>query len=384
MSQPIPIIGAGIAGLTLGRCLLLRGIRFVLYDKASSKPRHNYAITLHATAYRPLLKALDIDERAFKSRVAVDAENGGAGRIGSHVSLTSHNGLYDTSSSFRANRAKLEELIREGLNVRWQHTLQGLESTPRGPRLQFDNGESCSANLVVGADGVHSTVRKSLLPSTRLNILPYIAYHGKRKMDRKTFNDIYDPEMKDSNVIESKHGNVVLNISVNERKDEEVSVSWIYSRPVNGDPDPLHRPDRLNADAQNIPEELFEEVGTLQYLPPPFSDMFDTKKLRKDRVLHWLMRKTLVPSPDLQNLLATSGVCLIGDAVHAEPIIGGLGANAAIIDALRLAETIASSERSGISNWYDARYAAWQQGAKESERSMAEIHETSNMRGSSL
>ena len=39
--QPILILGAGIGGLTLGRCLRKEGISFVIYEKATSSPRHN-------------------------------------------------------------------------------------------------------------------------------------------------------------------------------------------------------------------------------------------------------------------------------------------------------------------------------------------------------
>jgi tyrosinase len=374
MTQPIPIIGAGIAGLTLGRCLLHRGSPSILYEKASSKTRYNYAITLHASAYRPLLKILGIDEQIFKSRVAVGAESGGTRKIGNDVTLPSYTCLYDTSSSFRANRAKFEQLLREGLDLRWKHTLSSIESSPQGSRLEFNNGESCSAKLVIGADGVHSTVRKLLLPSASPDILPYVAFNGKRRVDRKTFEVVYELAMKGSNVIEAKHNDVVLNISVNEKKDDHVSISWIYSRPSRGISDPLHRPTRANEDAQKIPEEVFQEVTALGIIQPPFANMFNEEGMRNDRVLHWLMRTTSAPLPDLQDLLAKTGVCLMGDVVHAEPIIGGNGANAAILDALTLAEAIASGEESGISSWYDDRYPAWQQGAEECRRNIAEIH----------
>ncbi|EUC29314.1 hypothetical protein COCCADRAFT_40308 [Bipolaris zeicola 26-R-13] len=374
MTTSISIIGAGIAGLTLGRSLLRRGIPAILYEKAALKPRFNYGITLHATAYKPLLKLLDIDEDAFKRRVAVDADNDGYGKIGSSVELPSHDGLYDIHSSFRANKNKLEQLLREGLDIRWEHSFESIEPASKGTKLQFQNGETNAANIVIAADGVHSSIRRLLLPSAQPSVLPYTVFNGKKKLDRETFDKLYAPAMREANVIEAKHDDVVLNISVNEKKAEEVSISWIYSRGVRSDSDPLHQPNRSKEDAKKIPEQLFEEAQTLNGLQPPFSEVFDAQKMRSDRILHWLMRTLLPPLSDIQRLSEDTGVCFIGEAVHAEPIVGGNGANAAILDALSLAEQIANGDRAGISNWYKEMYPVWTKGVERSRESIANVH----------
>lgn len=78
----------------------------------------------------------------------------------------------------------------------------------------------------------------------------------------------------------------------------------------------------------------------------------------------------------------------MGDAIHAQPIVGGNGANAAILDALALAEAISSEEKrgwegiegnvkKGVSKWYDERYPEWEQGAVESQKAIARMHEVS-------
>ncbi|KAL6161409.1 hypothetical protein ACJQWK_09135 [Exserohilum turcicum] len=377
MTKPISIVGAGIAGLTLGRSLLRRGIPAILYEKAASKPRFNYGITLHATTYRPLLKILDIDEDVFKSRVAVDVESGGSGKIGPSVELPSHDGLYDTQSSFRANRSKLEQLLGEGLDIRWQNTLQSIDSSPQGTKLRFLNGKTCAADIIIAADGVHSSVRKTVLPSAQIKVLPYIAFNGKRKINRKAFEAVYGPAMTESAVIESKHNGVVLNISINEKKHEEASISWIYSRAVRGDSDPLHRPNRSNEDSKKTPEELFQEVQALKGLQPPFSDVFDAQKMREDRILHWLMRTVLPSFSDLQTLALETSVYFMGDAVRAEQIIGGNGANAAILDALALAEKLDSGDAKTISEWYGERYPVWTKGVEQSQESIDRLHRSS-------
>jgi 2-polyprenyl-6-methoxyphenol hydroxylase-like FAD-dependent oxidoreductase len=369
MSQPtISIVGAGIGGLTLGRCLLQRGIRAVLYEKAPSNPRHTYAITLQPASYRPLLKVLNIDESTFKSRVAADAGIGGSGNIN-----TEGYGYRNLeASSFRVHRGKFEELLREGLDVRWEHTLESVK-TAGSPTLSFANGQSATSDIVIGVEGPHSAIRKHFLPSANPDILPYVAFNGKRRIPRKNFDDIYAFAFKDTAVLEVRHGNVVLNISINEATEEHVSISWICSRPARGSSDALHKPNRSNAAAKDIPLEFFTEVEELKGLFQPFADVFDAEKLRTERVLHWLMRSVLIPKEDLKQL-GQKSILLMGDAAHAEQIIGGGGANGAIEDGVSLAGWIAEKGTSDLASWYDERYASWQEGQEKSQTSIAGIH----------
>lgn len=369
--QPICIIGAGIGGLTLGRCLLKRGIQTILYERMPTSPRHHYAITLHSSSYQPLLKVLGMDEWTFKRRVAVDGAMGGSGTI-DPTALAHHSAL--EQSSFRAHREKLERLLREGLNVQWEHALEKIENTPHGHVvLCLLNGQRLNSDFVIGVDGPHSNTRKSMSPATEFNVLPFVAFNGKRRVKRTLFDEIYAPAMKNTSVIESKQKDAVLNISINEQTIDMVSVSWIYSRPSRGASDPLHKPNRPVSGATDIPEEFYQEIGALQNLKQPFREIFDEQKLRLERVLHWLMRTVLVSLPELQEL-GKKGVFFMGDSVHAEPIIGGHGANMAIKDGVGLAEYISREGSAGISKWYEMQYPSWKQGVENSEKMIAGIH----------
>ena len=364
MAQPtISIIGAGIGGLALGRCLLKRGIKTILYEKATCSPRHSYAITLHRGSYTPLLPVLGLDERALKSRIAVDAGIGGAGKVGSLG-----------SSAFRAHRGKFEELLREGLEIKWEHTLEHVGQEPDGRlALHFDNGQRISSDIVIAVEGPHSPTRKQYLSDHEPTVLPYVAFNGKRKLRRDVFDELYRPAMSEGNVIESKHNDVNLTISTNDVNEDTASLSWIYSRPARDDSDPLHKPGRSTSAAKQTPEAFFREIGALKDLPQPFDDVFDAEKLRKERILHWLMRSILVPTDALQEL-GRKNIWLMGDAVHAEQIIGGNGANAAISDAVSLAEHVGESNVSAIEKWYAKRRKFWGADVEKSLRNIAMMH----------
>jgi 2-polyprenyl-6-methoxyphenol hydroxylase-like FAD-dependent oxidoreductase len=379
--QTISIIGAGIGGLTVGRCLKQRGIPAILYDRSSSPPSYNYGITLYASTYISLLKALGVTENVFRSRVAVDAANGGTGKI-SDVSIGAGSNRGDC---FRANRGKLEEWLREGLDVRWEHALQQVDqSSNKATLLHFENGQTIESDIIVGVDGVHSSLRKSLLPKSELDILPFVVFNGKRRIERPVYEEKIAPHLKDSNVINFKDGNSRINFNISDYDKGKVSVSWTYSRPSRGDGDALHKPGRELSKATVIPEELFEELDQFRHagLPPPFSDLFRPETVRNDRILHWLMRATHIPKEDLQNL-AEKGIVLMGDAAHAHPIVGGNGANIAIEDAVHLAEHITAMQNTndhGFGDWISQRYQEWTESIQTASKNIERLHYTQAQR----
>jgi 2-polyprenyl-6-methoxyphenol hydroxylase-like FAD-dependent oxidoreductase len=373
--QTISIVGAGLSGLTLSRCLLHRGIPTILYDRTSSPAPHSYGITLYASSYTPLLNVLSISESAFKRRVAVDTAIEGSGKI----NLDAAGPRSDAGSCFRANRGKLEDLLREGLDVRWDHKLGHVEShSDSASTLHFENKQTINTSntLVIDASGPHSKSKKSLLPQHELEILPFIVFNGKRRIARDEFDTIA-PHMHDSNVLNFTHGDTRLNFSINEYTPKYVSVSWTYSRPSHShstSSDPLHKPDRELSDATKIPEELFNELSAFsKALAHPFAPLFAPEIVRKDRILHWLMRTSNVGKEDAK-YLAKKGVVCIGDAAHATPIVGGNGANEGIEDAVSLAEWIANEGGANMEGWVEKRCSMWAQGVQAAEGKIGEMH----------
>ena len=59
----------------------------------------------------------------------------------------------------------LDELVKgvPAYRAHFNKRLKSLEETERGVTLSFNDGTSATADVVIGADGVHSTVRESLV-----------------------------------------------------------------------------------------------------------------------------------------------------------------------------------------------------------------------------
>ena len=295
-SHPITIIGAGLAGLTLGRCLRQRGVPTVILEKSKVPSQSQYAITLHPWAYRPLLRLLDVDEVIFQTRVSVDA------------SRTRAKG---PPGSMRCHRGKLERFLREGQAIRWDHKVEDIELSTDGIAIKCANAETSLANMVIATDGVHSTVRRLLMPDVALKVLPYVIFYGKRVIDLTEYQTSIEAYMQGKTVIQSQHDDTHLQISIIEYGDENVHLSHTYSRLARAE-DPLHRPDRSTGEANQVPEAFYHEIDRLHDLGNAFAHVFNSQKMRTDRILHWLMRSSLGSLTEIEDL-TERGVLLIGD-----------------------------------------------------------------------
>ncbi|KAK0119170.1 hypothetical protein ONS95_008028 [Cadophora gregata] len=383
LAQPIHIIGAGIGGLTLARCFKHRGVQSIIFDKSPSPALHNYGVSLQPWATKLLINVLNVDESSFARRVAVDGLRGGTGKV--YPSLVSGLGSGKGHAELlRAHQGRLEEVLREELDIKWGHALEGVEANGTGHTLTFKDKEKVHCDIVVDASGVHSQIRKSLLPHVQLNVLPYVVFRGSRRVERAAFKETYESYFKDGNIIETKQDETLLQIAINDYQQISgaVDISYIYSRPSHTkSEDPLHQPDRLPIQASDISEEFFAEISRLQDLEQPFKDAFDEGNVRKGRTLHWLMRDVLVKREELERLANQGrGVLLIGDAAHALPVLGGEGACFAIRDAVELAgfvgeglgepgEAVVDAE-----GFYGSIYTDWEDAVRIGEQRLREMH----------
>jgi 2-polyprenyl-6-methoxyphenol hydroxylase-like FAD-dependent oxidoreductase len=367
-NQPqVSIIGAGLSGLVLSRCLTHRGITNTIYEKATAKPRHGYGITIEPSSYRPLLKYLDLDEATFRRRVAVDSSNGGVGRT---TTNGAREGVEIAATGFRANRQKLETMLAEGVKIEWKRGFRKTNDT--GPvALLFDVVDKVHVcSLLVGADGVHSGVRKHFMPDAELRVSPYAVYYGRRELSLETFAGKFAPMMNGSNAIERREGQMRMEIKIDDISDEAVRISYTYSRPARENDNAFH-PNRRNEQTADFRDALFEDMQGIKNLEGAFQEVFDVEKMRNDRLLNWLMRSVSVGKAQLLGA-AARGVVLIGDAAHAAPILGGYGANAAITDAIDLAEHIVAKK--DLAMFSEHRYDAWSEYVKSSESKLANMH----------
>ncbi|GLZ15299.1 monooxygenase [Actinomadura sp. NBRC 104425] len=167
----IAIIGAGPGGLTCARILQRRGVAVTVYEHETGPDVRNQGGTLDLREdYGQIaLREAGLLEEFFRlSRPEgqemrqLDAKTG---------AIASHH-VPDEDERFKPeiDRGRLRDLLLNSLEpntVRWGHTLRSVEGPAEGPRrLLFADGTTVEADLVIGADGAWSKVRRAISPAT--------------------------------------------------------------------------------------------------------------------------------------------------------------------------------------------------------------------------
>lgn len=169
LGMNIGVLGGGIGGLTAALALAQRGAQVTVLEQAEAISEVGAGIQVSPNGFC-VLKALGLAETLRNTCVkgeAVELRDFKAGRLVTRLDL----GLLDDDQEyFFVHRADLIDVLanacREaGVNIR---LLQKAALVKPGgkPSVTMANGDSFSADLIVGADGLHSVVRQALNGTT--------------------------------------------------------------------------------------------------------------------------------------------------------------------------------------------------------------------------
>ncbi len=166
ISKPsIAIVGAGLGGLTAAATLRLAGFDVRVYEQASRFARIGAGIQMMPNSMK-VLRAIGVEARV----------RGTSFQPYSHL-----NRVWDTGEILRElpmpedlfgapylcmHRGDLHEALISGLPaeiIELRKTLVGLDEREGQVTLAFEDGSSARADVVIGADGVHSVVRSLII-----------------------------------------------------------------------------------------------------------------------------------------------------------------------------------------------------------------------------
>lgn len=167
-SKKIIIIGAGVAGLTLALACQAQGLQVKLFDKAKTLRGIGGGILLwpHAVRYLEALGLLPLLQDQL-----ITAKN--TSMLGRRGNLLLQEPLADIYALLGGGihpmeRSILQERFVNALTpttLTLNKTCAGIENKTDYAEVFFTDGTRESADIVVGADGVHSALRHLLFPS---------------------------------------------------------------------------------------------------------------------------------------------------------------------------------------------------------------------------
>ena len=177
----IAIVGAGIGGLATAALLRRAGHTVHVYEQAPRFARVGAGIQMAPNAVK-VLRGLGLEEHirriAFQSPVALSRE-WNTGEITSELELGAEVEERSGAPYLFLHRADLHTALLSavpGDSLHLGMKLVGLEQDAAGVRLAFGDGSRVRADMVIGADGVHSLVRETLLGAEQPRFTGRVAY----------------------------------------------------------------------------------------------------------------------------------------------------------------------------------------------------------------
>jgi len=338
------ILGSGLGGLTLAQSLRKKGISYQVFERDSGphvRPQ-GWAIALH-TMLDDFHASMPNDMTNFErvnhlrpltlpAEIAIYFE-GDDRKFG---------GRDDGTGKFvRAKRDVLRHWLSSHIDVQYGKKAERIEESDDGVTVHFDDGTSARGDIAVGADGVHSMVRRHILGGKQndpMRVHKTATINGITKLTGDNFAE--QLSLGHSSYIvyfkrDKQQYMLFIGLDSVSEDGKTGSYYWDLIWPCeDGDRDDHWA---LNGKQKDL---LAHTKEVIKKLKPEF------RKVVEMTPEHLILVPGLRFHILLMEELPASRVTLLGDAAHAMPPFRGEGGCQAIEDALKLARAIESMGKS--------------------------------------
>lgn len=188
--RKVLVIGGGIGGLAAGNALTHLGIEAKVFERAPELHEIGAAIGVQTNAIKAL-RSFGRAEAVLATGVPIEHYEYYSWRGKRLVRMPQGDiGRRLGAPNVVLHRAELQTALLEGLEpgvTQLGATYVGYEEHEDGVTAKFADGQEATGDLLLGADGLHSTVRKQLLGDTELRYSGWLAWRGIAKFSHSSF-----------------------------------------------------------------------------------------------------------------------------------------------------------------------------------------------------
>lgn len=338
----VMIIGGGIGGLCLAQGLRQAGVAVTVHERTQVRTDWLQGYRLHINPHGSRALHAALPPAVWQSFLdTVSVGDGGFGFTTEHLSdllrftadeITPDGGPQD--QHYGVSRISLREVLLSGMDdvLRLGSEFTHYEMTGDGRvTAHFADGSTATADVLIGADGANSRVRRQLLPHARRIDTGVIAIAGKHRLDGSTLPRVLTDQ---------------TNLVIPKDRGSLFTAVW--------------RPDRNQlAHSDQIPAAFLLD-NTTPFVLWGFNDAAaafpadvdnlsgaDLRTVVLNRTAGWAPAlRDLIGGSDPQTINAirlrsatpvdawpTGPVTVMGDAIHNMTPLAGVGANTALRDA---------------------------------------------------
>ena len=237
----VAIVGGGIGGLFAANALVSQGLSVAVYEQAPALGEVGAGVYITPNAVRHLQRVgLGPATEKYGARVGVGSHY--FRHDGTPIAPVQTADANGWNATFGMHRADVVDYLAGNLPagiVHCGHRAVGFAQDGGKARVTFDNGVTAEADVVVGADGIHSVLRPHVFPPSKPVFHGTVAYRGliageripEWPMDRW---QMWAGPKKHFLVFPVRHGTMVNYVGF-VPADEAMKESWTMS----GDPDTL-------------------------------------------------------------------------------------------------------------------------------------------------
>jgi 2-polyprenyl-6-methoxyphenol hydroxylase-like FAD-dependent oxidoreductase len=354
-NHSVVIAGAGLSGLCLAQGLLQEGFDVQIYERDSSAHarKQGYRITIDEHGARALKQCLP--SHLFEAVLATASPPSEVGyfrftneRLGEIFSLTFEN---EDKRIGQVDRATLRTIMLSGIEdrVHFDNAAERVEINKDGGVLYLADGSAVRASVIIGAEGIHSSLREQLLPDCPIIDTGSCGIYGKTSL--KKSKSFLPPQLENSGVMAmgNKPGRAFFFTSMRfNEKPKNVFARWVKDQrpPVSDD----YIMWAVLLKDMDIPGNMWDlDPGTLHQIALKASAGYHPvlQGFVKHADVDFTIATKLSAATEPDSM-PVSHATLLGDAVHVMPPTGAHGGNTALRDAAslytKLRETANSSK----------------------------------------